>query len=506
MPQAVKAGLYPAATPVGYVRVWPEGQAYDRKARPLMVVDDQYGPLVQQVFAKYGREGWSIRAIVRWLNSQVATFPNPESDSRLWNRLGISNMLRKPVYIGQIVWGQTKYGHYDHYDGPVLRSGEGECGPARHEALIERAVWEAVQMRLSADEKRLQTHTRTGRVPCLLSGFLVCAGCGQPMRGSRERPTRRATGAYICAQQDSCLGSCREPRVAMSVAHPAVLREVARLRPTQPYAPLGSGALEELAGHDRHARERADLAAAIAAAQREHARNIKLLKLVDDPDEGTIATFRRDNRALHDQITALEAQLAALPRSTVDPGRIEEVLRRLARSDVAGKIARAEADGDVAALRELLGWTVQKAWITERHGGGRNGKTNWARAQVEWTPDVDLLLQYGYLELAPAAEPPAVPNPAARERMRRYRARRRAGLVGQDDSAQRAAELEQAGLLTVPAAAAELGITAAAVRRAIMRGAITPVRAEGRRQNLLRRSEVERYRAEHLGRRGRRPT
>jgi hypothetical protein len=39
-----------------------------------------------------------------------------------------------------------------------------------------------------------------------------------------------------------------------------------------------------------------------------------------------------------------------------------------------------------------------------------------------------------------------------------------------------------------------------------MRGAITPVRAEGRRQNLLRRSEVERYRAQHLGRRGRRPT
>jgi excisionase family DNA binding protein len=91
--------------------------------------------------------------------------------------------------------------------------------------------------------------------------------------------------------------------------------------------------------------------------------------------------------------------------------------------------------------------------------------------------------------------------------MRRYRARRRAQAAGQDDSAERAAaraaELEQAGLLTVPAAAAELGITAAAVRRAIMRGVITPVRATGR-QNLLRRSEVERYRAQHLGRRGRR--
>ncbi|HKO25652.1 MAG TPA: recombinase family protein, partial [Chloroflexota bacterium] len=372
MPKAVKAGLYPARTPVGYKRIWPqkdgEEAQYERKARPDMVEDEHYADLVRTIFRRYGIEGWSMRAIVRWLNSPetLATHPNPEGETGQWNRPTISRMLRKRVYLGEVEWGKTKDGYYDRYDGPVLRSGEGDCGPARHAPLIERAVWEAVQMRLSADEKRLQTHTRTGRTPCLLTGFLVCAGCGQPMRGSRERPARRATGAYICAQQDSCLGGCREPRIAMSVAHPAVLREVARLRPTQPYAPLGSGALRELAAHDRHAAQRADLQAAIASAQREHAHNIKVLKLIDDPDEGTIATFRRDNRALHDQITALEAQLAALPRSTVDPERMQEALRRLAQSDVAGKIARAEADGDTAALRELLGWTVQRAQIVER--------------------------------------------------------------------------------------------------------------------------------------------
>jgi hypothetical protein len=116
----------------------------------------------------------------------------------------------------------------------VLRSGEGDCGPARHEALIERPLWDAVQARLADEDERLKTTTRHGRTPGLLSGFLVCRGCGRPMRAQRERPVRRGTGTYICDARDSCQGACREPRIAMSVAEPAVLREVTRLRPGQP--------------------------------------------------------------------------------------------------------------------------------------------------------------------------------------------------------------------------------------------------------------------------------
>jgi DNA invertase Pin-like site-specific DNA recombinase len=145
MPVGVKKGRYPARTPVGYKRIWPEGQAYDRKARPEMVADERYGPLVQDIFRKYGVERWSMRAIVGWLNSQVDQCPDPESEGGLWNRTGISNMLRKRVYIGEIEWGKRKSGYYDHYEGPTLRSGVEDCGPARHRLLMRRtspaAAW-----------------------------------------------------------------------------------------------------------------------------------------------------------------------------------------------------------------------------------------------------------------------------------------------------------------------------------------------------------------------------
>lgn len=54
-------------------------------------------------------------------------------------------------------------------------------------------------------------------------------------------------------------------------------------------------------------------------------------------------------------------------------------------------------------------------------------------------------------------------------------------------------------LFTVAEAAEMLGVTPAALRRAIMNGTLTPVRID-KRTNAITREEIERYRAEHLGR------
>jgi excisionase family DNA binding protein len=59
-------------------------------------------------------------------------------------------------------------------------------------------------------------------------------------------------------------------------------------------------------------------------------------------------------------------------------------------------------------------------------------------------------------------------------------------------------------LVSVAAAAEELGITPDGVRGAIKRGLITPVRLDGR-TNLIPRDQLDRYKAQHQGRRGRPP-
>jgi excisionase family DNA binding protein len=57
-------------------------------------------------------------------------------------------------------------------------------------------------------------------------------------------------------------------------------------------------------------------------------------------------------------------------------------------------------------------------------------------------------------------------------------------------------------LLTVSEAAQELGIRPSGVRMAIAEGRLQSVRI-GQRTNLIERSELQRYRREHLGKRGR---
>ena len=56
-------------------------------------------------------------------------------------------------------------------------------------------------------------------------------------------------------------------------------------------------------------------------------------------------------------------------------------------------------------------------------------------------------------------------------------------------------------LFTTTEAAAELGLSPPSVRYAIMRGILQPMRL-GARTVLITRDEIERYRREHLGRRG----
>jgi excisionase family DNA binding protein len=58
-------------------------------------------------------------------------------------------------------------------------------------------------------------------------------------------------------------------------------------------------------------------------------------------------------------------------------------------------------------------------------------------------------------------------------------------------------------MLTVAEAAKELGISTTTIHRAVGNGTITPQRLNGRTY-LIPRSEVERYRREHLGQRGKR--
>jgi hypothetical protein len=127
-----------------------------------------------------------------------------------------------------------------------------------------------------------------------------------------------------------------------------------------------------MTAHDPHAAERAALEAEIAAAERELDAGILALEQAATAGplpKRTVKRFHAKQQELDRRITALQTQLEALPRTAAEPVGLPELHARLATTDLAGLIASAQADGDVAALRELLAACVESA----RRGAGTGG-------------------------------------------------------------------------------------------------------------------------------------
>jgi DNA invertase Pin-like site-specific DNA recombinase len=108
MPKVACRGIHAAPTPLGYMRVYPEGEI-DKHKTAVMVEHPIYADVVRSIFRNYAA-GWSTAQIARWLNSRPdCPNPHPRSHGR-WDRTGIARLLHRKVYIGEIEWGKKKCG------------------------------------------------------------------------------------------------------------------------------------------------------------------------------------------------------------------------------------------------------------------------------------------------------------------------------------------------------------------------------------------------------------
>jgi DNA invertase Pin-like site-specific DNA recombinase len=111
-------------------------------------------PIIRRVFTEC-KGGKSLNAIARTLNEDGI----PPRRGRLWRSATISQIVRNPVYVGEI-------------------SHNGERLPGDHEAIIERALWDDVQAILAARPSRGRGRPSAGR-HLFRKGMLRCGHCGE---------------------------------------------------------------------------------------------------------------------------------------------------------------------------------------------------------------------------------------------------------------------------------------------------------------------------------------
>ena len=334
--------------------------------------------VVRQIFDWVGRERLTLGEVCRRLQRAGE---QTRTGKTAWDRGTVWGMLKNPAYRGMAAFGKTRAGSLR----PRLRAQRGRqlqprrayahyAVPAEEwlgvpvPALIEPALFEAVQEQLRANQRYARQRQRGARY--LLQGLVLCARCGyayygKPVSTSAAKGKRRAYAYYRCIGTDAYrFGGqrvCDNTQVRTDRLDAAVWGEV-------------QGLLE----HPQHLEQeyRRRLAPPVKRGQGEapallHTQLGKLrqgiARLIDSYAEGLIdkSDFEPRMTRLKQRIAHLEAQAKQLADEATLQADLRLIIGRL--EDFAAQVKNGLAQADWLSRRELMRTLVKRVEVDQQH-------------------------------------------------------------------------------------------------------------------------------------------
>lgn len=206
----------------------------DKKRAP--VIDEEAAPVVRRIFEMYA-SGISPRRISEVLNlegipspalyayTQTGQKPKPNVMG-LWTAVTIREMLNKIIYIGhmpQLRWTSLSYKNHKRF-----RKDENEWTVVynTHEPIISQDLWDRVQERKKSVAAGRQTKIGFTHP---LSGFLICADCGNKLKlcTSVSRRTGKRLYHFDCGHHIRYgKAYCFSHYIAASILEEIVLNDI----------------------------------------------------------------------------------------------------------------------------------------------------------------------------------------------------------------------------------------------------------------------------------------
>lgn len=117
---------------------------YQAKERKLLINPTE-AELVRQIFERYNVLG-NVRYLKKEFDERGITRKHWRGNQTRFSRGGLYNMLRNPIYVGEIAHKDVIY-------------------PGLHEAIVDRALWDSVQSKLTGHigRARLDSNRKTDR-------------------------------------------------------------------------------------------------------------------------------------------------------------------------------------------------------------------------------------------------------------------------------------------------------------------------------------------------------
>lgn len=201
---AVKRGCYITATPpTGYNRV--------KIGKDWTLEPNDDADLVRLIFKMYVEEGLTTGGICRRLDD--LGYKPPRADQ--WGPDTIREMLRNVHYAGYTKFNEVKRTWVVEHGERVLRrlnqpKEEIIIAEGKHEAIIDRELFEAAQTRLFAGHRT----KKSTKLVNVLAGVLRCAGCGKVMVLDRRKGAQKR---YMCRHRPQCYKSALAVEVVEAV-------------------------------------------------------------------------------------------------------------------------------------------------------------------------------------------------------------------------------------------------------------------------------------------------
>lgn len=179
----------------------------------LPVIDEPAASVVRRIF-EMRSQGISPRHIADKLNEEKVTIPsdyqyaklgkpNPRKTSHLWSADTIKQILRNPIYLGNIYQLRTTTVSYKNHK--ILKKDKEDWAITEntHEPIISQELWDKVK-EIESSVSRGKCSKRHETTP--LSGLMFCADCGEKMRlctnnttnGSKKLPRKHIRHNYQC--------------------------------------------------------------------------------------------------------------------------------------------------------------------------------------------------------------------------------------------------------------------------------------------------------------------
>jgi len=333
--------------PFGYRRVRIDnGRAWTLTPEP------SEAEAVRKVFAWYSSGACGKYVIANRLNSMGFR----TQSGRPFEASAIGNMLGNPAYVGKIRWSRRRQ-HAEMQDGKEVftRPLSDECiiVDGLHPAIVDPALFDAVQSRLTANRATHVTHNRKLVNP--LCGLMFCSICGRAMVLVPEYKRQNVESTYKCSSPH-----CPTSRIDSKCVYDALFFALTQ------WSDYGDSSTacshEEIAPHNQSLVSAASAQIAQLRAQ--------LARLQDLLETGvyTPETYIERSKVISDRIATATVELEKLRKA-------EPVDERAAIIRLRSKIDNVLLSWDIASPEEqnrLLKGVIRRIEYSKTHKCYRN--------------------------------------------------------------------------------------------------------------------------------------